>query len=177
MERGILKYKSPIGDIYCLFDHSYLIELSIGEKPFYIDTLPKTDTLLKGFFKKEVDAYFNGHLNKFKQEIKFITGTDFEQKAWLALREIPYGETRTYKWLAEKVGSPKAARAIGQALKKNPLPIILPCHRVIASDGSLGGFSCGVEIKKRLLMHEGAYGKRDETSSNPRHKWHMGRVY
>jgi methylated-DNA-[protein]-cysteine S-methyltransferase len=117
---------------------------------------------LKGFFKKEVDAYFNGHLNKFKQEIKFITGTDFEQKAWLALREIPYGETRTYKWLAEKVGSPKAARAIGQALKKNPLPIILPCHRVIASDSSLGGFSWGVEIKRWLLIKESSLRRYPE---------------
>lgn len=107
-------------------------------------------------FFHELDAYFNGRLNKFKKEIKFITGTDFEHKVWLALKEIPYGETRSYKWIAEKVGSPKATRAIGQALKKNPLPIILPCHRVIASDGSIGGFSCGVEIKKWLLRHEGA---------------------
>ena len=151
---------SPIGDIYCLFDGAELIELSIGEKPFYVDTLPQTVTFLKDSFKKELDAYFNGHLNKFKQKIKFITGTDFEHKVWLILKEIPYGETRSYKWIAEKIGSPKAVRAVGQALKKNPLPIILPCHRVIASDGSIGGFSCGVGIKRWLLRHEEAYGKR-----------------
>lgn len=166
MERRIFVYKSPIGDIYCLFEDFYLIELSIDEKPFYIDTLPQTVPLLKGFFKEEFDAYFvrsilwRGESEAFKQKIKFISGTEFEHKVWLALKEIPYGETRSYKWIAEMIGSPKAVRAAGQALKKNPLPIVLPCHRVIASDGSIGGFSCGIEIKKWLLRHEGAYGKR-----------------
>jgi len=160
MERMLLKYKSPIGIIYCLFKGSELIEISIGEKPLYIEELPEDTALLKGPFKNELDAYFNGDLKEFNQKIKFITGTDFEHKVWLALKEIPYGETRSYKWISEKVGRPKAMRAVGQALKKNPMPIILPCHRVIASDGSIGGFSCGVEIKGWLLRHEGAYGKR-----------------
>ncbi|MBI3593061.1 MAG: methylated-DNA--[protein]-cysteine S-methyltransferase [Nitrospirae bacterium] len=103
----------------------------------------------------ELDSYFKGDLKEFKQKIKFIIGTDFEQRVWLALKEIPYGETRSYKWIARMVGRPKAVRAVGQAIGKNPLPIILPCHRVIASDGSIGGFSCGVEIKRWLLRHEG----------------------
>jgi methylated-DNA-[protein]-cysteine S-methyltransferase len=156
MERKLFVYKSPIGDIYCVFEGHYLIEVSISEKPLYIDGLSEDIALLKGPFKNELDAYFNGDLKEFNQKIKFVSGTDFERKAWLALREIPYGETRPYKWLAERIGSPKAVRAVGRALKKNPLPIILPCHRVIASDGSIGGFSCGIEIKKWLLRHEGA---------------------
>jgi len=156
MERKLFVYKSPIGDIYCLFDGAELIEISIGEKPLYIDELPEDTALLRGPFKIELDAYFNGYLNEFNQKIKFVTGTDFEHKVWLALKEIPYGETHSYKWIAEKIGCPKAVRAVGQALKKNPLPIILPCHRVIASDGSIGGFSCGVEIKRWLLRHEEA---------------------
>ena len=151
----LFKYKSPVGIIYCLFEGSELIEVSIGEKPFYIDTIPQTVTLLKGSFKEELDAYFNGRLKKIKQKIKFISRNDFEHKVWLALREIPFGETRSYKLIAERIGSPKAVRAVGQALKKNPMPIILPCHRVIASDGSIGGFSCGVEIKRLLLEKEG----------------------
>lgn len=159
MERRIFVYKSPIGDIYCLFEDFYLIELSIDKKPFYIDTLPQTVPLLKGFFKEEFDAYFAGESEAFKQKIKFISGTEFEHKVWLASKEIPYGETRSYKWIAEMIGSPKAVRAVGQALKKNPLPIVLPCHRVIASDGSIGGFSCKIEIKKWLLRQEGAYEK------------------
>jgi methylated-DNA-[protein]-cysteine S-methyltransferase len=152
----VFKYKSPVGIIYCLFEGAALIELSIGEKPVYGDGLPENSPLLKGSFKNELDAYFKGDLKDFRQKIKFVSGTAFEQKVWLALRKIPFGETRSYKWIAERTGSPMAVRAVGQALKKNPLPIILPCHRVIASDGSIGGFSCGVDIKKLLLRYEGA---------------------
>jgi methylated-DNA-[protein]-cysteine S-methyltransferase len=150
MERKLFVYKSPIGDIYCLFEGEFLIEVSI-QKAIGYSLSPITSRLFN-----ELYAYFKGRLNKFKQEIKFISGTDFEHKVWLALKEIPYGETRSYKWIAEMIGSPKAVRAVGQALKKNPLPIVLPCHRVIAFDGSIGGFSCGIEIKKWLLRHEGA---------------------
>ncbi len=103
--------------------------------------------------KDRVMEYFEGKLRKF--EIPFIlSGTDFEKKVWLTLNEISYGQTRTYKWLAERLGSPRSARAVGQALGKNPLPIILPCHRVIQSDGKLGGYSPGVGIKRRLLELE-----------------------
>jgi methylated-DNA-[protein]-cysteine S-methyltransferase len=70
------------------------------------------------------------------------------------LKEVPYGETRTYKWVAEKVGNPHAFRATGNALGKNPIPIIFPCHRIIESDGSIGGYSSGIEIKRRLLEIE-----------------------
>ena len=72
------------------------------------------------------------------------------------MKEIPYGETRTYGWLAERVERPRAFRAVGNAVAKNPIPIIIPCHRVVRADGSIGGFSCGVELKRWLLKHEGA---------------------
>jgi methylated-DNA-[protein]-cysteine S-methyltransferase len=144
------KYKSPVGDIYCIFEGQDLIKISIKASNKHAPQLsPAASCLLS-----ELEAYFKGNLKSFKQKIKFISGTEFQHKVWLALKDIPYGETRSYKWIAEKAGNPKATRAAGQALKKNPLPIILPCHRVIASDGSIGGFSCGVSIKKRLLMHE-----------------------
>ncbi|MBF0563744.1 MAG: MGMT family protein [Nitrospirae bacterium] len=77
------------------------------------------------------------------------------------LLEIPYGQTRSYKWVAERVGSPKASRAVGHALSTNPLPIIVPCHRVVASDGSLGGFSPSIEIKMILLDIEAGHWKPD----------------
>lgn len=171
MERKLFVYKSPIGDIYCLFEGGFLIGVSMHEaigyrqeaielKEAILSSMSRSLSPMAYRLLSELDAYFNGHLNKFKQKIKFITGTDFEHKVWLALKEIPYGETRSYKWIAEKIGCPKAVRVVGQALKKNPMPIILPCHRVIASDGSIGGFSCGVEIKGWLLRHERAYGKR-----------------
>lgn len=93
--------------------------------------------------------------------LSFLIGTEFERQVWLALSEIPYGETRTYKWMAQRVGCPKGSRAVGQALKKNPIPIVLPCHRVIESDGKIGGFALGEDIKRRLLQME-FYHQREE---------------
>ena len=83
-----------------------------------------------------------------------LEGTDFEMKVWQLTATIPYGETRTYKWIAERMDKPRSVRAVGQALKRNPLPLIIPCHRVIKSDGDLGGYSSGVDIKRRLLEME-----------------------
>jgi methylated-DNA-[protein]-cysteine S-methyltransferase len=103
---------------------------------------------------KELGEYFENGKDNFTQKISITKGTEFEKKVWLTLQEIPFGETRTYKWLAEKVGKPNAFRAVGQALGKNPLPIILPCHRIIESDGSIGGYSGGTDIKRRLLDKE-----------------------
>ena len=99
-------------------------------------------------------SYFNGSDKGFSQKVKFFEGTEFEKDVWEALNKIPFGETRSYKWIAETVGRPGASRAVGQALSKNPVPIVVPCHRVIESDGSLGGFSSGVNTKVRLLEME-----------------------
>lgn len=87
----------------------------------------------------------------------FLSGTDFEKKVWLSLVEVPYGEMRTYKWLAERIGNPKAVRAVGRALGSNPIPIVLPCHRIIGSDGSLVGYTGGLDVKRRLLDLEYYY--------------------
>lgn len=150
-------YTGPFGNIYCIFEGQSLVEVSIMKKgPGDRDFTGLKEGPGRPLFLNELKAYFKGELKSFMQKIKFTKGTPFEQRVWLALKEIPYGETRTYKWIAEKAGSPGAVRAAGQALKKNPLPIILPCHRVIASDGSIGGFACGVEIKRWLLRHEKA---------------------
>jgi O-6-methylguanine DNA methyltransferase len=96
-----------------------------------------------------------------------LIGTEFERKVWAALNEIPFGETRTYKWIAEKIGNPAAVRAVGRALSKNPIPIVIPCHRVIESDGSIGGYSSGVNIKKRLLELE--YYSKMTMNNGPKH--------
>jgi methylated-DNA-[protein]-cysteine S-methyltransferase len=77
--------------------------------------------------------------------------TPFVKKVYKAVLNIPLGEVRSYKWVAKKAGEPKAARAVGQILRRNPWPLIIPCHRVIASDGKLGGYSCGLKKKKYLL--------------------------
>ncbi|MDT0190816.1 methylated-DNA--[protein]-cysteine S-methyltransferase [Exiguobacterium sp. BG5(2022)] len=83
-----------------------------------------------------------------------MNGTPFQQEVWDALLTIPYGETRTYKQIAEQIGRPKAVRAVGQALNRNPLPILFPCHRVIGSSGKLIGFAGGLAEKQRLLEFE-----------------------
>jgi len=85
----------------------------------------------------------------------FAEGTPFQIKVWKTLLKIPYGEVRSYKWICDQLGLKGGARAVGQANKRNPYPIVIPCHRVIASDGSLGGYAYGLEMKKKLLEHEG----------------------
>lgn len=93
-----------------------------------------------------------------QKKIDFSSGTPFQQKVWRAIQKIPYGERRSYQWIARQIRNPKAVRAVGQACKANPFPILVPCHRVIASDGGLGGFSLGIQKKRRLLQLE-AQGK------------------
>lgn len=105
-------------------------------------------------------AYFSGRRVEFPDKLDLSKATPFQRRVWQAARLIPYGETRTYTWLAAQVGNSSAARAVGQALGRNPLPIIIPCHRVLASNGGLGGFSGGVEMKRLLLTLEKVVGIR-----------------
>ena len=98
--------------------------------------------------------YFKGEKVTFSDELDLSEATPFQQQVWQATRLIPYGETRSYLWLAMQIGRPEAVRAVGQALGRNPLPVVVPCHRVVASNGGLGGFTGGIEMKKRLLNLE-----------------------
>ncbi|MBI5664560.1 MAG: methylated-DNA--[protein]-cysteine S-methyltransferase [Nitrospirae bacterium] len=143
-------FNSPIGTLYLTFSGRLLSGVSF-EKPEHV---PFRKGAAPASFIKELKAYFSGAHVAFSQEIKFLTGTDFEKKVWSALKDIPFGETRSYKWVAEKTGNSAAVRAVGRALSKNPVPIVVPCHRVIESDGSIGGYSSGVEVKRRLLEME-----------------------
>ena len=95
--------------------------------------------------------YFSGKKTLFPDDLDFSNATAFQRQVWQAARLIPHGETRNYGWLAKQIGKPRAARAVGQALGKNPFLIIVPCHRVIAGDGTLGGFGCGLPAKQQLL--------------------------
>lgn len=103
----------------------------------------------------ELNDYLCGKLKEFKTSIK-IEGTEFQKKVWEAARKIPYGQTRTYKEIAEAIGSPKASRAVGGALHTNPLQIVVPCHRVVGKNGDLVGYALGTDLKRRLLCMEGA---------------------
>jgi methylated-DNA-[protein]-cysteine S-methyltransferase len=102
---------------------------------------------------RQLQAYFRGELKEFDVPLA-MEGTEFQLRVWNALRAIPYGETISYLQLAERIGSPKAVRAVGLANGSNPIPIIVPCHRVIGSDGSLTGFGGGLSTKKKLLELE-----------------------
>lgn len=100
--------------------------------------------------------YYRGSRVIFEDELDLSEATPFQREAWTMLRSIPYGETRSYLWVAGQMGRPRAARAVGQAVGRNPLAIIIPCHRVVASGGGLGGFGGGLEMKRWLLRLEGS---------------------
>ena len=103
---------------------------------------------------ERLKTYFSGYRVSFPDELDFSGATLFQRKVWETTRLIPYGETRSYLWVAEQIKRPKAVRAVGQALGRNPLPIIVPCHRVVGSNGKLTGFGGGLEMKERLLRLE-----------------------
>lgn len=110
----------------------------------------------KDFFReavRQLEAYFSGKLKSFDLRLA-PEGTEFQKSVWRALCKIPYGETRTYKDIAESIGNPKAYRAVGHANNRNPISIIVPCHRVIGSNGKLTGYACGLDIKAFLLNIE-----------------------
>jgi methylated-DNA-[protein]-cysteine S-methyltransferase len=104
--------------------------------------------------QKRLQDYFSGCRVDFPDKLDFSGETDFQRQVWQAAQLIPRGATKSYQWLANQIGKPGAARAVGQALGKNPLPIIVPCHRVVASNGRLGGFTGGIEMKRFLLILE-----------------------
>lgn len=104
-----------------------------------------------GDLPQRLRRYVSGERIVFNDKLDLSNATPFQRAVWEAVHAIPHGETRTYEWIAKRISRPKAIRAVGQALKRNPLPIVVPCHRVIGKDGGLTGFSCGIEVKKRLL--------------------------
>lgn len=105
--------------------------------------------------QRQVARYLGGRSRRLDVPIDLSGGTPFQRRVWLAALRIPYGRARSYRWIASKVGGTRYARAVGNALGANPIPLIVPCHRVVAHDASLGGFSCGLAVKRRLLDLEG----------------------
>jgi methylated-DNA-[protein]-cysteine S-methyltransferase len=124
---------------------------------FPTDVIPENveiiETSLINEAFSQLNAYFAGELKQFSLPLAPI-GTDFMQTVWKALLDVPYGETASYKQIAEKMGNPKAVRAVGMANNKNPLPIFIPCHRIIGSNGKLVGYAGGLEMKENLLNLE-----------------------
>lgn len=146
---------SPVGPLLLAGDRDSLHYLSFpeGHKSF----APRPDWVLSeapfAETRRQLDAYFAGTLRQFDLPLT-LSGTAFQNRVWRLLATIPYGETTSYGALARQLGTPKASRAVGAANGNNPLPVILPCHRVIGSSGALTGFGGGLPVKKFLLRHE-----------------------
>lgn len=134
-----------------------------AEKLEKIDSLEQKNQLYQQncevlfLVKAQLDEYFAGKRQSFELPLDLSFGTPFQQKVWHALSQIGYGETISYATLAKRIGQEKAYRTVANANAKNPISIVIPCHRVIASDGGLGGYSGGVAIKENLLRLEGIY--------------------
>jgi methylated-DNA-[protein]-cysteine S-methyltransferase len=106
--------------------------------------------------RKQLNEYLAGTRTAFDLPLDFSQGTAFQRRVWRTLQRVPYGALRPYQWVADLVGGRRYARAVGNAVGANPLPIVIPCHRIIARDGSLGGFSGGLPTKRKLLALEGS---------------------
>ena len=145
-------YKSPVGILEITADEQAVTEVYIlKESPVNMQT-SSNPIIIEAC--KQFDEYFRGERRVFDLPISPKGGTPFQQTVWKQLQEIPYSQTISYSQLAQAVGNPKACRAVGSANGKNPISIIIPCHRVIASGGGLGGYASGVVNKKVLLDSE-----------------------
>ena len=138
----------PIGVIKVTASHNAL------ESIVFVDRVKESSAnKITNMVCQQLDEYFAGKRQEFDLPLD-KQGTEFQESVWLALQEIPYAETCSYQQIAAKINRPKAMRAVGSANGKNPLAIVVPCHRVIASDGSLSGYEYGVDKKSWLLKHE-----------------------
>ena len=157
-----LIYDSPIGPLLVAEEDGFIVEVSFMEadtrRKFNGAKQPSNPSGVAAVCKAciaELESYFAGNLKEFTVPIK-LNGTDFRKKVWDALMTIPYGETISYKQLAERIGNPKAIRAVGGANHHNPISIIVPCHRVIGAGGKLVGYGGGLSNKDFLLELERA---------------------
>ena len=153
-------YQSPFGLIRICETGGFLtranfLEQSSESKHSHSESIQNSNSLLKDACR-QLGEYFEGKRQKFDLPLK-PHGTEFQRSAWKSLLSIPYGETRSYLQQAEYIQNPKAIRAIGQANSRNPITIIIPCHRVIGKNGSLTGYAGGLERKKQLLALEHSF--------------------
>ena len=147
-------YPTEIGKILIGEDGAAITHLCM-EDTLDLSEAQRGETPLLKQAAKALSAYFAGEQGAFVDLPLAPQGTQFQKKVWQALLEIPYGQTVSYKQLAEAVGNPAASRAVGNANGKNPIFIIIPCHRVIGANGGLTGFAYGLDVKKKLLAIEG----------------------
>ena len=152
--KNMIYYKSPIGNLIIVEEENAIIKLCFKEQEITnIKDIQEFETPLLKKAKKQLEAYFEGKRKKFDLALR-LNGTSFQNKVWKALLNIPYAKTCSYKDIAQNIGNENASRAIGNANNKNPLPIFIPCHRVIGSNGKLIGYAGGLDIKIKLLELE-----------------------
>lgn len=149
----IKNINTKIGNISILEEDNKIIAIEINKEKKQEDDLKEKDTPILKETEKQLIEYLEGNRKNFTVPLN-PKGTKFMKKVWTALQEIPYGEVRTYKQIAQKVGNSKAARAVGMANHKNPIPIIIPCHRVIGANGKMVGYALGIDLKEFLLNLE-----------------------
>lgn len=145
------EYEFPAGKFEIVENDGFISKITAVKDKTGI----KKETPLIKEAKKQLDEYFSGKRKKFNLPVK-IKGTDFQKAVYNCLLEIPYGKTKSYKEIADIIGHKNAYRAVGSACNKNKILIVIPCHRVIASNKGLAGFALGLDIKKQLLKLEGA---------------------
>lgn len=143
-------YQTVVGTLWFHADENSLTGISFREH--HVDGVERETDVIRNAFR-QVDEYLRGKRREFDLPLN-PAGTPFQLKVWEALRAIPYGETRTYKQVAETVGNPKGCRAVGMANNRNPLPIVIPCHRVVGTNGKLVGYAGGLGMKEQLLKIE-----------------------
>lgn len=150
-----IKYMNTIiGNIAIIEEEDKIVAIEIN-KEIKEDVIQEETILLKEV-EKQLLEYLEGKRKNFDVPLN-PKGTKFMKEVWTALQEIPYGEVRTYGQIAKKIGKPKAARAVGMANHRNPIPIIIPCHRVIGGNGKLVGYALGMDMKEFLLKLEGIF--------------------
>ena len=156
-----LLFGSPIGPLLAEYDAEGVRTLQVweaaGDPPAPTRYEPSPEDELGNQLVRELAEYFAGKRRDFNLPLSPV-GTPFQRSVWAALRSIPFGVTRTYRELAEAVDRPRGFRAVGRANGANPLLLLTPCHRVIATGGGLGGFGPGIDKKRWLLRHEGVAG-------------------
>ena len=156
------RFESPFGIIHIASTDKGICRITfLQEEQEFLKELHQSfgedyrqDTYRFTELEEKLSLYFEGKTTDFNVTLD-VRGTDFQRQVWLEIKRIRFGELRTYKDLAEAIGKPKAYRAVGNAVGSNPVPLIIPCHRVIRSDGSMGGFEYGIPLKLKLLKMEG----------------------
>lgn len=152
-ERTYFVYPTPMGRITLASDGASITRLVFGATEL---EGAQTPTALTNEAANQVQEYLAGKRETFDLPLD-PAGTSFQKQVWEALRSIPYGQTRTYQQVAQMIGNPNAMRAVGGANNKNPLPILIPCHRVVGANGDLVGYAAGLKIKRFLLDLEQAH--------------------